>query len=152
MFLASPWLEIFKQVIFEPKSGPKAAYSQLYFHHFTALFIQNVRKPYESNIFIAFSLHVGPNLVNALPQFLRRFQPPPFLRHPPLAPSLLKTLFPLLSFLFHPLLRYFRQFSHPHATPSCPNPTNQPLVWTNIRRVISPLQLLLSIKNQFLIF
>ena len=46
--------------------------------------------------------------------FLRRFQVPfSFLRHPPLtqlAPPLLKTLFPLPSFLFHPLLRYFRQF------------------------------------------
>ena len=41
---------------------------------------------------------------------------PPFLRHPPLdaaCPPFLKSLFPLPSFLFYPILRYFRQFSPP---------------------------------------
>ena len=39
--------------------------------------------------------------------------------------------------------------SHPYTTPSCPNPTNQPsLVQTNIKRVILPVQLFPSIKNQ----
>ena len=38
----------------------------------------------------------------------------------------LKSLFTISSFLFHPLLRYFRQFPHPQTTPSCPNLTNQP--------------------------
>ena len=56
--------------------------------------------------------------------------PHPFLRHPPLDPAcpppFFKFLFPLPSFLFHLLLRYFRQFPHPHTTSSCPNPTNQP--------------------------
>ena len=53
---------------------------------------------------------------------------PPFLRHPtldPACPPFSKSFFPLPSFLFHPLLRYFRQFPHPHAVPYCPNPTNQ---------------------------
>ena len=43
--------------------------------------------------------------------------PAPFLRHPPLDPAspLLKPLFPLQSFLFYPLLRYFTQ----SPPPSC---------------------------------
>ena len=55
-----------------------------------------------------------------------------FLRHPhfepacPLPLTFLKSLFPLSSFLFHPLVRYFRQFPHPQATLSCPNLTHQP--------------------------
>ena len=44
----------------------------------------------------------------------------------PSLPPFLKPLFPLLSFLFHPLLRHFTHFPHPQATSSCPNPTNQP--------------------------
>ena len=44
---------------------------------------------------------------------------------PPL-PPFLKSFFPLPSFLFHPLLRYFRYFPDPHAIPCCPNPTHQP--------------------------
>ena len=32
------------------------------------------------------------------------------------------------SFLFHLLLRYFRQFPHHRATTSCPNPNNQPFL------------------------
>ena len=41
--------------------------------------------------------------------------PPPFLSHPPLdqACPLLKSLCPLSSFLFHPVLRCFRQFPPP---------------------------------------
>ena len=57
---------------------------------------------------------------------------PPSLRHPPVDPAcppFLKSLFLLLSFLFHPLLRYFRQFPHLHTT-SCPNPTHQPSLHT----------------------
>ena len=50
--------------------------------------------------------------------------PSPSLRHPPSLTPFFKSLFPLPSFL-HPFLRYFRQFPHPHATPSCPNPTHQ---------------------------
>ena len=50
--------------------------------------------------------------------------PPPFLRHPTLDPACL----PFLNFLFHPLLRYFRQFPHPHVNSSCPNPINQPFL------------------------
>ena len=36
-----------------------------------------------------------------------------------------KNLFFLLSFLFHPLLRYFDSSPYPHATPTCPNPIHQ---------------------------
>ena len=62
-------------------------------------------------------------------------------------------LLPFPSFLFHPMLRYFRQFPHPQATPYCPNPINQlSLAWTNIKREILPVQLSLSIKNQFFPF
>ena len=92
---------------------------------------------------------------NIYTQAVRGFQLP-FFRHPPLdpiPPPFLKSLFPFHSFLFHRLLRYFRRFPHPYATPSCPHPTNQPfLVYTNIKRVILPLQLSLYIKNKFLIF
>ena len=57
-----------------------------------------------------------------------------------------------LCFLFPPF-KLFKKVPPPHATPYCPNPTNQPsLVQTNIKRVILPVQLLLSIKNQSLIF
>ena len=57
----------------------------------------------------------------------------PFLRHPPLDPGcppilFFKSLCPLLSVLFHPCLRYFRQFPQPCANPSCPNLTNQPFL------------------------
>ena len=41
---------------------------------------------------------------------------PPFLKHPLLdaaCPPFLKSLFPLPSFLFYPILRYFKQFSPP---------------------------------------
>ena len=61
--------------------------------------------------------------------FVRGFQTP-FLRHPPLDPactSFLKFLFPLNSFLFHPLLRYFRQFpplSHNPILPLSNQPTS----------------------------
>ena len=44
----------------------------------------------------------------------------------PSLPHFLKSLFTISSFLFHPLLRHFRQFLHPYTTPSCPNLTNQP--------------------------
>ena len=74
--------------------------------------------------------------------------PPPTPPHP----TPLKLFFPLPS-LFHLLLRYFRQLPHPHGTPSCLNPTNQlSLVQTNIKRVILPVQMSLSIKKQFIIF
>ena len=55
----------------------------------------------------------------------------PLLRHPLLDLScsfFLKSLFDLPFFLFRPLLRYFRQFPHPHAIPSCPNLTHQPFL------------------------
>ena len=39
--------------------------------------------------------------------------------------SFLSSLFSLPSFLFHPVLGYYRQFPHPHTTIYCPNPTNQ---------------------------
>ena len=50
-------------------------------------------------------------------KFVTGFQPP-FLRHPSFesaCPPFFKFLFSLPSFLFCPLLRYFRQFSHPHT-------------------------------------
>ena len=80
--------------------------------------------------------------------------PPTFLRHPlldPACPPLLKSLFLLPFFLFHLLLRYFRQSPpHPYATLYCPNLTNQPFLFqTNIKRAILPVQLSLSIRNQF---
>ena len=82
--------------------------------------------------------------IEVTPWFIWGFQPP-YSRHRPLDPA--------CSPLLKSLLRYFRQFPHLCATPSCPNPTNQPsLVSTNIKRVILLVQLLLSIKNQFLIF
>ena len=50
--------------------------------------------------------------------------PPFFLRHPPLDPAcplpFFKSLFPLPYFLFHPLLRYFRQFPPPSCNPLLP--------------------------------
>ena len=54
---------------------------------------------------------------------IRGFRQPPFLRHPSLDPSQLASLFQIFvplpfPFIFHPLLRYFRQF-HP---PSCRQP------------------------------
>ena len=65
---------------------------------------------------------------------------PLFLRHPPLDPvcplpppnpPFFKSLFPLPSFLFYPLLRYFRQSPpHLHATPSYPNLIYQPSLHT----------------------
>ena len=72
----------------------------------------------------------------------------------PSLPPFLKSLFPLpCLFSVPPLLSYFRQFPCPHVTPYYPNRTNKPsLVQTNIKRVILPVQLLLSIKNQFLMF
>ena len=66
----------------------------------------------------------------------------PFLRHPLLETAclpFLKSLFPLPFFLFYPLLRYFRQFPHPHATPSCPNLTHQPSLIINRFKQISSL-------------
>ena len=50
---------------------------------------------------------------------------PPFLTHLPLNPAcppphFLKFLFPLLAFLFHPILRYFRQFPPPLPNPLLP--------------------------------
>ena len=60
------------------------------------------------------------------------WQFPPFLRHPPLDPAclsppppFLKSLFPLSSFLFLSLFKYFRQFPLPQAT-LLPYSTNQP--------------------------
>ena len=94
------------------------------------------------------------NLVASLPH-LTTPTPHPILRQPLLEPVcflILKFLLRLCSFLVHPL-RYFGHTPHPHATLSCPNPANQPsLVQTNIKRVILSVQVLLSIKNQFLIF
>ena len=55
--------------------------------------------------------------------------PPPLFKAPtpwPSLPPFLKFLFPLPSFLFHPLLRYFTRSPHPHATPSCPHLINEP--------------------------
>ena len=85
--------------------------------------------------------------------------PAPFLWHPPLDPAcpppFLKSLFPLL-FLFHPLLRYFRQFPLPSYNPSCTYPTHQTFLHINnkfkqiSKRMISPVQLPLSIKNHSL--
>ena len=66
---------------------------------------------------------------------------------PSLPPPFFKSSFSLPSFLFHPLSRYFRQFPSTSHNPYCPNPTNQPT-----KRAILPVQLSLSIKNQFLIF
>ena len=77
---------------------------------------------------------------------------PLFLRHPPLDPTcppFLKFLCRLYSFLFHPLLRYFRQPPTPNLTqipPALIQPTSHP---TNINRLNLPVHLLLSIKNQF---
>ena len=39
----------------------------------------------------------------------------------PTLPTFLKSLVALPSFLFHPLLKYCRQFPHPRTTTSCPN-------------------------------
>ena len=49
---------------------------------------------------------------------------PPLFKAPtpwPSLPPFLKSLFALPSFVFHPLLKYFRQLPHSHTTPSCPN-------------------------------
>ena len=55
--------------------------------------------------------------------------PPPFFQAPtpwPSIPPFLKSLFPLSSFLFHPVLRYFRQSPPPSHNPlvSLIQPTN----------------------------
>ena len=95
------------------------------------------------------------NKLGTRSQFFRGFQLPVFKVPTPL-PSLsplFKIFVSLPSFLLYPILRYFRQFHQPQATPFCHNPTNQTsLVYTNIERVALPVQLLLSIKNRFLIF
>ena len=44
---------------------------------------------------------------------------------PPPPHLFLKFLFPLPSFLFHPLLKYFGQFLTTRRQPSCSNPTRQ---------------------------
>ena len=59
--------------------------------------------------------------------------PQPLLSQPPLDPvcsPFLKSLLLLCSFVFHPI-RHFIQTPHPHATPSCPSPTNQPSFGSN---------------------
>ena len=65
-----------------------------------------------------------PNMV------LKEVSAPIFLRHPPFNPAclpFLKSLFLLPSFLFHLLLRYFRQFPTPsHNPPALIGPTNLP--------------------------
>ena len=53
----------------------------------------------------------------------KRVPTPPFLRQPPLdppCPPFLKALFLLPSFLFHPLLRHFRQLPPPSRNPLLP--------------------------------
>ena len=83
-----------------------------------------------------------------------------------LAPSFLKSLFLLHSFLFHPFLRYFRQFHptppppHPHRTPFCHNLTHQlsSHIINRFKEISKELsyqfscRFLSKIKNQFLIF
>ena len=55
----------------------------------------------------------------------------------------------------HPKEHFYLSWTHtPHATPSCSNSTHQLIthnqwVQTNIKRIIVPVQLPLSIKNQF---
>ena len=58
-------------------------------------------------------LHVFPFIIDIVGKGIPA--PPPFLRHPPLTQLVLflKSMFALLSFLFHSLLRYFRQFPPP---------------------------------------
>ena len=93
------------------------------------------------------------------PQFVRRFQPLSlFLRYLPLYPAcpppfFLKSLFPLFSFLFQCLLRYFRQFPLPSDNPLLPKLDQSTFLGLKkYQRVILPVQLSLSIKNRFLIF
>ena len=64
-------------------------------------------------------------------------------------PPFLKYLFPLPSFLFHPLLRYFRQFLPPSQLPSAliPPPTNLGLKKYQKSDFTGS-----TVKNQFLIF
>ena len=68
---------------------------------------------------------------------VRKGAPAPLFKAPTPWPSLpspfLKPLCPLPSVLLHPLLRYFRQFPHPHANPSSPSPTNQ-LSWFKLSK------------------
>ena len=80
---------------------------------------------------------------------------PLLLRHPlfDLAYSFFKALFALPYFLFHLLLRYFRQcptLTQPH--PVLIWPTNLPWCKQIIKRTILPAQLSFSFKNKFLIF
>ena len=88
---------------------------------------------YEARIFFAVYKNLSPNLhIYTLYIYLylymyiivRKVVPvPPFLRHTPLDPAcppFLKSLFPLNSFLFHPVLRYFRWFSPPSRNPLQP--------------------------------
>ena len=71
------------------------------------------------------------------PQFARGLQHPLFKAPTPwpslLPPPFLKPLCLLPSVLLHPLLRYFRQFPHPHANPSSSNLTNQ-LSWFKLSK------------------
>ena len=59
--------------------------------------------------------------------------PPLFLRHPPLDPACLLPFlnfwFPLPSFLFHPLLRYFTKFSPPLRNPLLPQSNQPTFLW-----------------------
>ena len=63
------------------------------------------------------------------PYFVRGFQSSSFLFKAPTPWPSLPLFLKFVScplFSVPPFLRYFRQFHHPHATPYCPNPTNQP--------------------------
>ena len=71
----------------------------------------------------------------------------------PSTPLVLKSLLPLFSFLFNTLLEYFRQTPHPHATPSCPNPTNQfSLVLNKYQKSDFTILILLTGRNMCYVF
>ena len=103
-FLSAPLL--FRQ---SPKGPPGLKINDAKSSHHFQIF-GNVRP---------FILHssVPKNEFAVFPYIVRKRVPtPPFLRQPPLDPAcppFLKSLFLLPSFLFHPLLRHFRQFPPP---------------------------------------
>ena len=72
-------------------------------------------------------------LRNAIGIVCKGVPAPPFFKActpwPSLPLPLFKIFVPPLLFLFHPLLRHFRQFPHPQTTHYCPNLTNPNIPW-----------------------
>ena len=75
-------------------------------------------------------LSIHSNLLVLLKTIVCKGVPAPLLlKYPPVDPActpFLKSLFPSPLFYSTPVWGILGSFPHPHATPYCPNPTNQP--------------------------